>query len=73
LVYNSAFDNVIREIAIMKKLNHQNICRIYEIINDPKDPNIYLVLEYLSKGQLVEWDDDLSRFYRLPDTNDISV
>ena len=42
MVYKSAFDNVIREIAIMKKLNHQNICRIYEIINDPKDPNIYL-------------------------------
>ena len=42
LVYKSAFDNVIREIAIMKKLNHQNICRIYEIINDPQDPNIYL-------------------------------
>jgi hypothetical protein len=29
-------------------------------------------LEYLSRGQLVEWDEDLSKFYRLPDTNDIS-
>jgi len=90
LIFKSAFDNVVREIAVMKKLNHQNICRIYEIINDPKDANIYLskniiffkiiwnilifliVLEYLSRGQLVEWDEDLSKFYRLPDTNDIS-
>jgi hypothetical protein len=33
-----------------------------------------LVLEYLSKGQLIEWDENSLKFYRPPsmNTNDIS-
>lgn len=35
-----------REIAIMKKLNHPNVVHLYEVIDDPRSNQVYLILEY---------------------------
>eukprot|EP00814_Leptocylindrus_danicus_P006247 CAMPEP_0116009484 /NCGR_PEP_ID=MMETSP0321-20121206/3459_1 /TAXON_ID=163516 /ORGANISM="Leptocylindrus danicus var. danicus, Strain B650" /LENGTH=865 /DNA_ID=CAMNT_0003478453 /DNA_START=29 /DNA_END=2627 /DNA_ORIENTATION=+ len=40
-------DDVKREVAIMKKLRHENVLRLYEVIDD-----LYLVLEYMKRGDL---------------------
>jgi [calcium/calmodulin-dependent protein kinase] kinase len=39
-----------REIDILKQVSHQNIIRLYEVIDDPNDDKLYLVLEYASRG-----------------------
>lgn len=41
-----------REIHIMKNINHPNIVEFYDCYSDSK--HIYLVLEYLSGGELYE-------------------
>lgn len=41
-----------REIAIMKKCNHKHIVRLREVLDDMKSHKIYLVLEYLEKGEI---------------------
>ena len=38
------FSDLKREIAIMKKLNHPNVVKLFEVIDDPKSENIYLGL-----------------------------
>ncbi|KAK2463207.1 hypothetical protein APHAL10511_004862 [Amanita phalloides] len=43
-----------KEIAIMKKCYHPNLVRLFEVIDDPKQEKIYLIMEYLSGGP-VEW------------------
>lgn len=46
-----------REIAILKKLNHRNVVHLFEIINDEENNKIYLVMEYASKGSIMEYDE----------------
>ena len=36
-------------IEVMKKLDHRNIIRLYEVIDDPHSDRLYLVLEYAEK------------------------
>ena len=49
-------DDIINEIKIMRKLNHQNIITLFEIIDDPIENKIYIskfsnkVSEYLQNG-----------------------
>lgn len=40
------------EIKILKKLDHPNIVKLYEIYQD--DNNIYLVTEFLEGGELFD-------------------
>ncbi|KAL0587648.1 hypothetical protein ABG067_002667 [Albugo candida] len=44
---DSLRDALRREIAIMKKLQHRNVVRLVEVIDDPSSAKIYLVQEYV--------------------------
>ncbi|KAJ6247802.1 map/microtubule affinity-regulating kinase [Anaeramoeba flamelloides] len=46
-------NDVMKEIAIMKKLNHPNIVQLYEVMDDGVNgKHIFLVMEYVSGGNL---------------------
>jgi serine/threonine protein kinase len=47
-------EKIRREIAIMKKINHPNVVQLKEVMDDENSRKIYLVLEYLEKGE-VKW------------------
>lgn len=49
----SKLDDIKREIAIMKKLHHPNVLRLYEVMDDPKMNKLFLVLEYMKNGDLL--------------------
>ncbi|EGC38659.1 hypothetical protein DICPUDRAFT_148677 [Dictyostelium purpureum] len=53
----NAFDQVLKEIAIMKKMNHPNVVKLYEVINDPEEESIYIVMEYVEGGNLQSIND----------------
>jgi serine/threonine protein kinase len=40
------------EIAIMKKLHHPNLVQLYEVLDDPEEDSIYMVME-ICKGGVV--------------------
>lgn len=48
----TAFDNVEREVAIMKKLQHQNVVRLIEVMDDPQCEKLYLIMELLGGGSV---------------------
>lgn len=45
--------DVLREVAIMKKLNHPNVIKFVEVLDDPTQDKLYIVLEYMEKGPLL--------------------
>lgn len=42
------------EIAIMKKLDHENIIKLYEVLDDPDGDSLYMVMEYCAKGVVMK-------------------
>ena len=51
---NGGTDIVKKEIALLKKLNHPNVIKLFEVIDDPAHNSLFLVLEYVSDGQLMD-------------------
>lgn len=49
-----ALENLRREIAILKKVDHPNIVKLFEVLDDPADDNLYLVFELVEKGPVME-------------------
>lgn len=39
---NSPLDLVRSEVAILKKLNHRNVIKLYEVLDDPNDDSLYM-------------------------------
>lgn len=42
------------EIAIMKKLNHTNLVSLIEVLDDPNEDSLYMVLEMCQKGVVMK-------------------
>ena len=38
----AAYEDVLREISIMKKICHKNVIQLFEVINDPDNDHIYM-------------------------------
>lgn len=36
----------------MKKLDHPYLIKLYEIIDDPREKKLYIITEYVKKGNL---------------------
>ncbi|CAD8176208.1 unnamed protein product [Paramecium octaurelia] len=63
MVIKDALQDVRREIAIMKKLRHKNLIQLFEVIDNPNNDKLFMVLEFAEGGQVIEWDDDECKFY----------
>ncbi|CAM0142812.1 hypothetical protein VKS41_002624 [Umbelopsis sp. WA50703] len=46
------------ELAILKKLHHRNVVKLYEVLDDPSDDSMYMVFEMADKGVLMDIDLD---------------
>ena len=47
---NTSLNLIKEEIAIMKKLNHHNLVSLMEVLDDPQEDSLYMVLEMCKKG-----------------------
>jgi [calcium/calmodulin-dependent protein kinase] kinase len=52
------------EIAIMKKLNHPNLVQLIEVLDDPEEDSLYMVMEMCKKGVVMKvgLDDDATPY-----------
>mmetsp|Transcript_1342 Transcript_1342/g.5464 ORF Transcript_1342/g.5464 Transcript_1342/m.5464 type:complete len:669 (+) Transcript_1342:51-2057(+) len=47
---DSPLDNVMREVAIMKKISNEHIVNLVEVIDDPNGTELYMIMEYVECG-----------------------
>ncbi|XP_045503465.1 calcium/calmodulin-dependent protein kinase kinase 2 [Colias croceus] len=46
--------NVYREIAVLKKLDHPNVVKLVEVLDDPAEDQLYLVFQLLEGGPVID-------------------
>ncbi|XP_005171905.1 calcium/calmodulin-dependent protein kinase kinase 1 isoform X1 [Danio rerio] len=51
-------ERVYQEIAILKKLDHLNIVKLVEVLDDPAEDNLHMVFELMQKGPVMEVPSD---------------
>ncbi|XP_029693382.1 calcium/calmodulin-dependent protein kinase kinase 2-like [Takifugu rubripes] len=62
-------ERVYQEIAILKKLDHPNVVKLVEVLDDPNEDHLYMVFELVKKGPIMEvptdkpFSEDQARFY----------
>lgn len=47
-------DQTKKEVAVLKKARHRNVVSLLEVIDDPTKNKVYLVLEYVARGE-IKW------------------
>ena len=62
IIITNLLKDSLKEIAILKKLNHPNIIKLYEILHNYRKQKIYLILEYADYGDLVNFDEETGIF-----------
>jgi len=62
MTFTTALDEVYREIEIMKKLEHPNIIKLQEVIDDPQQDKLYLVMPLAEYGECMQWEPEQEAF-----------
>ncbi|XP_068585589.1 calcium/calmodulin-dependent protein kinase kinase 1 isoform X2 [Cebidichthys violaceus] len=52
-------ERVYQEIAILKKLDHVNIVKLVEVLDDPAEDNLHMVFDLMPKGPVMEVPTDV--------------
>ena len=52
--FKTAFDDVIREIAIMRQLRHPNVMNMYDVIDDVNANKLYMIMDFCDKGAIMQ-------------------
>ncbi|KAL7526046.1 hypothetical protein ACHAXR_001285, partial [Thalassiosira sp. AJA248-18] len=64
MTVHTAFDNIEREIATMKRLRHPNLVRLFEVIDSVESDRLHMVLEYVSLGEILSHVEGTNKYTR---------
>lgn len=66
MIVHTALDDVQREIAIMKKLDHPNVIRFVEAVDDAVSDKLFIVMEICEGGRVMNWNPSMKRYLAHP-------
>ena len=52
------------EIETWSELNHENIVKIYEVIDDPNSDNLHIIMDLADFGQIANWEKEVRKYKR---------
>lgn len=53
-IKSTDMDDLKKEVAILKKVEHPNVVRLYEVIDDVNCDKLYMIFEYVERGAVVD-------------------
>lgn len=56
MTVTTALDEVYKEIEIMKQLNHPNVIKLFELIDDPASDKLYLIMPLADYGESMSFN-----------------
>jgi serine/threonine protein kinase len=62
MTFTTALDEIYSEIEIMKLLDHDNIVKLHEVIDDPASDKLYLIIPLAEYGEIISWNSKEDRF-----------
>jgi serine/threonine protein kinase len=62
MTFTTALDEIYSEIEIMKLLDHDNIVKLHEVIDDPASDKLYLIIPLAEYGEIMSWNSKEDRF-----------
>ena len=62
IIVTNLLKDALKEIAILKKLDHPNIIKLIEILHNYQKQKIYLILEYAEHGDIINFDEENEKF-----------
>ena len=62
LSINDSYEKVQREISIMKMIDHPNLVKLFEVIDSIESDTLYVVMEYIPLGQIMNWDAERKKY-----------
>jgi len=66
LQVHTALENVEREIAVMKMIQHPNLVALHEVIDMIDSDRLYMVIDYLPLGQVMTHIEGTNKYRRRP-------
>ena len=57
-------DKVYNEVELWAQIQHPNIVKMYEIIDNDEHDYLYIILELADLGQLAKWDFEKETYIR---------
>jgi len=61
----TALEKVEREIALMKAMRHPNIVSLLDVIDSEESDSLYMVLEYMPRGEIMTYCEENGTFRRI--------
>ena len=58
-----------RGIAIIKRLDHENLIKLHEVIDDQKQDKLYMIIDFAEQGPILDWDEEQEIFFQPADKN----
>mmetsp|Transcript_1295 Transcript_1295/g.4433 ORF Transcript_1295/g.4433 Transcript_1295/m.4433 type:complete len:714 (-) Transcript_1295:1555-3696(-) len=52
-IKSTEMDNLKKEVAILKKVEHPNVVKLYEVIDDSSCDKLYMIFEYVERGAVL--------------------
>lgn len=62
IIVNTMLKDALKELSILKRIDHPNIVLLKEIIYDNKDENIYLIIQFVERGTILKFHEESETF-----------